>query len=138
MTLSDEAFEELRAEFRKALPDLIAGKPDRTDWMKSIERASNKRPRVYEIIAAVSYASGFDFMAIVGNSTAKQLAKARVVVVCLANELRPDLSQASIAESLKKDRAIVRKALHYARDLKCNDNDFVHWCAQARRRLGYA
>lgn len=136
--LSDEAFAELRAEFKQALPAIIAGAYDRTDLMRSTERAKERLPRVREIVSAVSHASGIDFMAIIGRSHTKEIAKARAAVCLLANELRPDLAQAGIADAIKKDPATIRTALRRAHFFKTNDNDFVHWYAKARRRLGYA
>lgn len=136
MTLSDEAFKELRAEWNQALPGIIEGKPDRTDLMRSLDRASGRLPSIREIMRAVSYASDVDLMAITGDSLAQKIAKARTLIICLANELRPDLSREHVAAWLKKERSIVYVALKRAEKLKCNDNDFVHWYRGARRRLG--
>ena len=137
MPLSDQDFAELRAEFRQALPGLIAGEPDRTDLMRSMERAKETLPGVREIVSAVSHESGVAFMAIIGDSTNSRITKARTAAVCLASELRPDLSQRRIADALNKDGSTVGKSLRRAEQLRMTDNEFGHWCARARRRLGY-
>lgn len=134
--LSDEAFAELRVEWNQALPAIIAGEPDRTDLMRSIDRARGRLLSIRDIMFAVSYASGVEVAAMTGESLAQKVSKARTLVVCLASELRPDLSRVHVAGWLNKERSIVYIALKRAEALKCNDNDFVHWYRGARRRLG--
>ena len=138
MMLSDETFyQEIQPEWRQAVKRIARGEPDRTDLMRAACLATGV-VSVRQIISAVANTGGMTFLDILGNSVRGEIGRARTLVICLATELRPDLSNQQIADHLKRERSIVYVARKRAETLKAADNDFMHWYFRARKWLGLA
>lgn len=131
-------FEDLRDEFNKALPAIIAGKVDRTDLMKSCKRIAKGPVTVREIIGAVSAETGVPVGKMTGHRSTTDVVLARRLAMCLAHDLCPVLTYDQIAVHFGRSRDTVRLAMEGARRLLAEDTRFCHWYKNSRWRLGLA
>lgn len=136
MTLSDEAFSELRAEFNIALPGLIAGKPDRTDLMKSARRIGKGPITVDEIISSVATETGVPAAEITGSRSTARVVRPRRLAMYLADELIPALTHDQIAGHFGRHETTLQISLTGARNLLKNDPQFARLYQHVRWRLG--
>ena len=86
--MSDERFEEIRREFNEALPDLTAGKPDRSDLMVPLERILNPTEICMdECLEAISEVTGQTSLQIKGPRQKSEISRARHMLYILISDL---------------------------------------------------
>lgn len=136
--LSDEAFAELRAEFKQALPALIEGSPDRTDLMASSKRINRGRITMKEVIGAVSYEADVHVGSITGSRATKHISRARALAMLVVRDGRPDLPNSQIATAFNREKSTVRLAIKRAAGLLQTDPLFNDCYQRVRWRLGLA
>ena len=143
MTLSDEALEEpwfvaLRADFNRALPNLIAGKPDRTDLMLPIDRVLNPRHYVTltDIVNAVAKETKVRPGQIRGKSRRADVCRARHMAFFIASDVFRDRTESELAQMLKRDRTTVSNSVQRATDLMEDDGEFYVAYHRTRAALG--
>lgn len=128
MTMTDEQFSEMRAEWRQALDGIIAGLPDRTDLMLPMSRILNplgdREPTIKNCLVAVSRVTGFSEQQLKGERRYTELARARAMACLLAFDQCEHRTYPEIARALKKDHSGIRSAVLRARRLVETDELF--------------
>lgn len=138
MPLSDEAFADLRAEWNRALPDIIAGKPDRTDLMIPLKRAEGGREfcTMDDIVGLVARETGVHAGKMMSRDRTKQVCKARFMAFFIANELRSIQSLGEIGRMMNRDHTTVSNALRSAMELRRRSAGFKASCESVLNSIG--
>lgn len=138
MTLSDEAFKELRAECNQAVKNIIAGKPDRTDLMIPLKRARSHISWITanEIINAVALETGLSQEILLGRKKDASVCRARHLMIYLAHEVSPARSKSELGRRFNRDWTTVNNSITQASCLMKRDEDFVSTYRRVKTSLG--
>lgn len=141
--MSDQAFEELRAEFNQALVDtdcFAEGKPDRTNFMIPYHRAESTLAdlSVAEIRDVVARETGASAREIAGHGRRRRIVRARWLTLYVLCELHPELNDRQISEQMGYERTAISHAYRSATKLLEDDMDYHATYQSVRWRLGLA
>ena len=137
--MNPEEWHAFRQEWRKALPDIIAGKPDRTDFMlplnRILEPGERQEPPLSLCLSTVARIAGYPVAALVSERRERKLSRARALAAVVMRDLCPRKSYPQIGRAMDKHHASIMHAERQGRERLKADLDFFSMYREAMRLL---
>lgn len=138
--MDNQTYQDIREEFRSALPGLILGLPDRTDFMIPLHRGidwrdEDRAPGPAEIKAAVLEIYGVTTAELYANTRHDPVAVEARQMCAYIMVIKCNLTRSAVAKSMRRDRSTI---LHSIRSIegKLDQPEIVRRIQRVLRMLG--